>query len=99
MGCLVGLRANLPEVRAVDEGNHIHPVRFSAVLTIFALYGANSFRGGNADRAYNTLHFASQSRVPKGCPLWEPAEQNGDILPLSEAYRRLLSAVRFTVCV
>ena len=24
---------------------------------------------GNADRAYNTLHFASQSRVPKGYPL------------------------------
>ena len=26
----------------------------------------------NADRAYNTLHFASQSRVPKGEPLWKP---------------------------
>lgn len=27
---------------------------------------------GNADRAYNTLHFASQSRVPKGAPLESP---------------------------
>ena len=27
---------------------------------------------GNADRAYNTLHFASQSRVPRGKPLWKP---------------------------
>ena len=30
----------------------------------------------NADRAYNTLHFASQSRVPNGgrCPLWKPPQ-------------------------
>ena len=27
---------------------------------------------GNADRAYNTLHFALQSRVPKERPLWKP---------------------------
>lgn len=27
---------------------------------------------GNADRAYNTLHFALQSRVPKGTPLEPP---------------------------
>ena len=27
---------------------------------------------GNADRAYNTLHFALQSRVPRGKPLWKP---------------------------
>ena len=26
----------------------------------------------NAGRAYNTLHFASQSRVPRGKPLWKP---------------------------
>ena len=26
----------------------------------------------NADRAYNTLHFATQSRVPRGKPLWKP---------------------------
>ena len=26
---------------------------------------------GNADRAYNTLHFAPQSRVPRGKPLWK----------------------------
>ncbi len=32
---------------------------------------------GNADRAYNTLHFASQSRVPNGgrCPLWKPPQE------------------------
>ena len=27
---------------------------------------------GNAGRAYNTLHFALQSRVPRGKPLWKP---------------------------
>ena len=27
---------------------------------------------GNADRAYNTLLFATQSRVPRGKPLWKP---------------------------
>ena len=26
----------------------------------------------NADRAYNTLHFATQSSVPRGKPLWKP---------------------------
>ena len=32
---------------------------------------------GNADRAYNTLHFASQSRVPNGgaLPLWKPPQE------------------------
>ena len=32
---------------------------------------------GNADRAYNTLHFAPQSRVPNGgrCPLWNPPQE------------------------
>ena len=32
---------------------------------------------GNADRAYNTLHFASQSRVPNGgfAPLWKPPQE------------------------
>ena len=33
---------------------------------------------GNADRAYNTLHFAKQSRVPKGghCPpFWKPPQE------------------------
>ena len=54
---------------------------------------------GNADRAYNTLHFALQSRVPKGEPLWKPQTTNGGMLPFPGAYRRLLSAARFTVCV
>jgi len=30
----------------------------------------------NADRAYNTLHFATQSRVPKGVPFGNPKQQN-----------------------
>ena len=32
---------------------------------------------GNADRAYNTLHFASQSRVPNGgfAPIWKPPQE------------------------
>ena len=32
---------------------------------------------GNAGRAYNTLHFASQSRVPNGgvAPLWKPPQE------------------------
>ena len=32
---------------------------------------------GNADRAYNTLHFATQSRVPKGYPLETPNNKTG----------------------
>ena len=32
---------------------------------------------GNADRAYNTLHFATQSRVPKGYPLEPPNNKTG----------------------
>ena len=34
---------------------------------------------GNADRAYNTLHFAPQSRVPNGgvAPFGNPGQQNG----------------------
>ena len=38
---------------------------------------------GNADRAYNTLHFASQSRVPNGgvAPFGNPLLPSGDGLP------------------
>ena len=40
---------------------------------------------GNAGRAYNTLHFASQSRVPKGAlPPLDTPQQTG-AMPLSEA--------------
>ena len=44
---------------------------------------------GNADRAYNTLHFAKQSRVPKGghCPpLLETPTRKGGTLPLHGAH-------------
>ena len=36
---------------------------------------------GNADRAYNTLHFASQSRVPNGAlpPLETPTRKGGTL--------------------
>jgi len=41
---------------------------------------------GNADRAYNTLHFALQSRVQKGAlPPFDPPTRNGDTLPLYRA--------------
>ena len=40
---------------------------------------------GNADRAYNTLHFATQSRVPKGYPLETPTRKGGT-LPLHGAH-------------
>ena len=38
---------------------------------------------GNADRAYNTLHFASQSRVPNGAlpPLWKPPQEKAICYP------------------
>ena len=58
---------------------------------------------GNADRAYNTLHFATQSRVPKGYPLETPNNKTGrisrtspvlDIQPLF-----VVSSSRFVVCV
>ena len=42
---------------------------------------------GNADRAYNTLHFASQSRVPKGAlPPLETPTRKGGTLPLHGAH-------------
>ena len=45
---------------------------------------------GNADRAYNTLHFATQSRVPRGKPLWKPrTTKQAEYLALS---RCLISA-------
>ena len=40
----------------------------------------------NADRAYNTLHFATQSRVPRGKPLWKPPTRKGGTLPLYGAH-------------
>ena len=42
---------------------------------------------GNADRAYNTLHFASQSRVPNGgvAPFGNPTRKGGT-LPLHGAH-------------
>ena len=42
---------------------------------------------GNADRAYNTLHFASQSRVPNGAlPPLETPTRKGGTLPLHGAH-------------
>ena len=41
----------------------------------------------NADRAYNTLHFASQSRVPNGAlPPLETPTRKGGTLPLHGAH-------------
>ena len=53
----------------------------------------------NADRAYNTLHFASKVVCQRGAPLETPDNKTGGMLPSPGAYRRLLSAARFTVCV
>ena len=57
---------------------------------------------GNADRAYNTLHFASQSRVPRGKPLWKPqTTKQAEYTALSRCLilsLYLLSAARFSVC-
>ena len=57
----------------------------------------------NADRAYNTLHFATQSRVPRGKPLWKPlTTKQAEYLALPRCLilsLYLLSAARFTVCV
>ena len=42
---------------------------------------------GNADKAYNTLHFASQSRVPNGAlPPLETPTRKGGTLPLHGAH-------------
>ena len=55
---------------------------------------------GNADRAYNTLHFASQSRVPNGAlPPLDTPTTNRRYAPCREHSACLLSAARFTVCV
>ena len=57
---------------------------------------------GNADRAYNTLHFATQSRVPRGKPLWKPqTTKQAEYTALSRCLilsLYLLSAARFSVC-
>ena len=47
---------------------------------------------GNADRAYNTLHFASQSRVPKGgvAPFGNPHKKRRYATPPRVAYRLFL---------
>ena len=47
---------------------------------------------GNADRAYNTLHFASQSRVPNGgvAPFGNPHKKRRYATPLRGAYRLFL---------
>ena len=44
---------------------------------------------GNADRAYNTLHFASQSRVPNGgvAPFGNPHKKRRYATPPRGAYR------------
>ena len=47
---------------------------------------------GNADRAYNTLHFASQSRVPNGgvAPFGNPHKKRRYATPPRGAYRLFL---------
>ena len=47
---------------------------------------------GNADRAYNTLHFASQSRVPNGgvAPFGTPHKKRRYATPPRGAYRLFL---------
>ena len=47
---------------------------------------------GNADRAYNTLHFASQSRVPNGgvAPFETPTRKRRYATPPRGAYRLFL---------
>ena len=47
---------------------------------------------GNADRAYNTLHFASQSRVPNGgvAPFGNPHKERRYATPPRGAYRLFL---------
>ena len=47
---------------------------------------------GNADRAYNTLHFASQSRVPNGgvAPFGNPHKKRRYAPPPRGAYRLFL---------
>ena len=57
----------------------------------------------NADRAYNTLHFASKVVCQRGKPLWKPqTTKQAEYLALPRCLifsLYLLSAARFTVCV
>ena len=46
--------------------------RFPAASNVLALPRRQPHFRSNADSAYNTLHFATQSRVPRGKPLWKP---------------------------
>ena len=55
----------------------------------------------NADRAYNTLHFASKVVCQGASPFGNPGQQNRLNIPLSRCLifsLYLLSAARFTVC-
>ena len=63
-----------------------------AASNAVALPGGNGIFNGNADRAYNTLHFAPQSRVPNGgvAPFGNPHKKKAICYPPRGAYRLFL---------
>ena len=68
-----------PQVRArTRDGAFIYALSADEISSALAAVAPQAqpcltaVSNGNADRAYNTLHFATQSRVPKGAPLETP---------------------------
>ena len=57
---------------ALAAPRHAITALFSCCFKCACPSGRQRYFHGNADRAYNTLHFATQSRVPRGKPLWKP---------------------------
>ena len=52
------------------------PARAPAVSSVLALPGGKDTRSGNADRAYNTLHFAGKVVCQRASPFGNPGQQN-----------------------
>ena len=65
---------------------------FPAAPNALALPGGNGIFTATPDRAYNTLHFASQSRVPNGgvAPFGNPHKKRRYATPPRGAYRLFL---------
>ena len=57
---------------ALAAPRHAITALFSCCFKCACPSGRQPHFRSNADRAYNTLHFATQSRVPRGKPLWKP---------------------------
>ena len=83
---------------ALAAPRHAITALFSCRKNALALSGGNGIF--TATPTERITHYTLQAKsCAKGEPLWKPQTTNGGMLPFPGAYRRLLSAARFTVCV